>query len=57
MSALERHYALCDPPIPILYEKLDQAYPGSKFILTVRNEDKWLTSVRNHWSREHPRPW
>ena len=50
---LERHYATSDFPIAILYKELDRAYPGSKFILTVRNADRWLASVRNHWSWEH----
>ena len=47
---LERSYALSDLPIPILYDKLDKAYPGSKFILTTRDDDKWLDSVRRHWN-------
>lgn len=46
---LEHHYALCDLPITILYDKLDKAYPGSKFILTVRSEEKWIESVRRHF--------
>lgn len=46
---LERHYALSDLPIGILYRELDRAYPGSKFILTVRDEAQWLDSVRRHW--------
>lgn len=49
---LERYYALTDLPIPLLYRKLDEAYPGSKFILTVRSENDWLETVRKHW---HPR--
>jgi hypothetical protein len=49
---LEMCYALCDLPIPLLFRRLDVAYPGSKFILTTRNEDKWLESVRKHWSYE-----
>jgi hypothetical protein len=52
---LEKHYALGDLPIPILYKELDRAYPGSKFILTVRDEVRWLRSVQNHWSRNHNR--
>ena len=52
---LERHYALCDLPIPLLYWQLDQAYPGSRFILTIRAERKWLESVRRHWSHDHNR--
>lgn len=48
----ERSYALCDLPIPILYRELDKAYPNSKYILTIRDEDHWLRSVRDHWSYE-----
>jgi GT2 family glycosyltransferase len=47
---LERHYAATDFPIAMLFRELDQAYPGSKFILTVRDEVDWLRSVRNHWN-------
>ena len=50
---LERSYALCDLPIPLLYRQLDTAYPGSKFILTIRDEAEWLESVQKHWSRAH----
>ena len=46
---LEKSYALCDMPIPILYQSLDIAYPGSKFILTIRDERDWLDSIRRHW--------
>jgi len=52
-ETLERHYALCDLPIAILFRELDRAYPGSKFILTVRDEVDWLVSTRDHWSYEH----
>lgn len=50
---LEKHYALTDLPIGILYDKLDKAYPGSKFILTTRDENQWLESVKNHWDHNH----
>jgi hypothetical protein len=32
----------------LVYEELDVTRPGSKFILTVRDEQKWLASVRAH---------
>jgi hypothetical protein len=48
---VDRSYALSDLPIPLLYRQLDQAYSGSKFILTIRNEGAWLKSVENHWDR------
>jgi hypothetical protein len=51
---LERYYALSDLPIPLLYPKLDRAYPGSKFILTIRDEGKWLTSVEQHFAKQRP---
>lgn len=55
---LERHYALSDNPIPLLYKKLDVAYPGSKFILTVRDEQNWLKSVERLWNRDYnPSRW
>jgi hypothetical protein len=47
---LEKHYALCDLPFTLLYKQLDRAYPGSKFVLTLRNEENWIESVRRHWA-------
>lgn len=36
----------------LIYKELDQAYPGSRFILTVRDEKKWLKSLRGHLSNK-----
>jgi hypothetical protein len=52
-NTLERWYVLSDNPIPLLYERLDQAYPGSKFILTIRDETKWLKSVERLWDPKY----
>lgn len=49
---LERFYALTDTPIPQLYGELDNSYPGSKFILTIRDEQEWLRSVKNHFDSD-----
>lgn len=55
---LERFYAACDLPIPLLYQKLDHAYPGSKFILTIRDDAKWLKSVERLWDADYnPTRW
>ena len=54
---LEKTYAASDLPISILYKELDKAYPGSKFILTIRNENEWLRSVRDHFSYKNPYRW
>ena len=41
--------ALQDVPWALLYKELDRKYPGSKFILTTRDENKWIRSVLNHF--------
>jgi hypothetical protein len=57
-KTLEQWYALSDLPIPLLYRQLDKAYPGSKFILTVRNESDWVRSVERMWdARYNPTRW
>lgn len=48
---LEGYYCLTDMPIGYLFVELDRAYPGSKFILTIRDESEWLQSARAHWER------
>lgn len=51
---LTEHYdAFEDNPWPLLYKTLDEAYPGSKFILTVRDPDKWIGSVVNHFGQRY----
>ena len=47
---LEKSYHLCDLPIPILFRELDKAYPNSKFILTMLDEEAWVEAARIHWS-------
>ncbi|WP_299350755.1 sulfotransferase family protein [uncultured Shimia sp.] len=44
----DRNEAFDDNPWPLIYPELDARYPGSKFILTVRDEKEWLQSVVNH---------
>jgi hypothetical protein len=41
---IEKHEAFTDSQIAIHYKILDLTYPGSKFILTDRDIDKWLKS-------------
>jgi len=57
-KTLEAWYAFSDLPIPVLYRELDKAYPGSKFILTIRNEQAWVKSVEKLWDpRYNPTRW
>jgi hypothetical protein len=50
---LDQHEALTDTPIPSFYRELDQRYPGSKFILTVRDMDGWLQSCKKQFTARH----
>jgi len=43
--------ALGDSPIPLLFKELDSRYPDSKFILTIRQKEKWLESME--WMFKH----
>lgn len=44
-----------DWPYPLIYKELDNMYPNSKFILTIRNnEETWLNSLKCHSLRTHP---
>ena len=45
--------AFQDNPWPILYKQLDEKYPNSKFILTVRDQSKWIRSVINHFGNKN----
>jgi hypothetical protein len=49
---LLKHYdGITDITVAPYYEDLDRAWPGSKFVLTVRDEEGWLHSCRKHWAR------
>ena len=51
-TALESYDALTDTPIPNFYQELDKEYPGSKFILTVRDMDGWLKSCKKQFNQK-----
>ncbi len=43
--------ALTDITVARDYKKLDKLFPGSKFVLTIRDMDSWLKSVKSHFLR------
>lgn len=49
LSILQKYQAIVDIPVAPYYAQLDKKFPGSKFILTVRDMEGWLQSVRKHW--------
>lgn len=58
-SRVAKFEAITDSPIPLYYKELDKEYPGSKFILTVRNIDDWIKSMekssrRFRWHKLSP---
>ncbi|RXP45403.1 hypothetical protein EC396_15570 [Lutibacter sp. HS1-25] len=44
-----------DNPWAVIYKELDAQYPGSKFIMTTRDENKWIKSVVNHFGGDTTR--
>lgn len=38
-----------DMPWPLFFRELDAAFPGSKFILTVRDSEAWFQSIEKHF--------
>ena len=41
--------AFIDNPWPIMFKEMDELYPESKFILTLRPVDKWYKSICRHF--------
>jgi hypothetical protein len=56
LSILERYQGVTDIPVVPYYAQLDKIYPGSKFILTVREIGSWLESIESHWRLWVERP-
>lgn len=53
LDQIDKHEASNDLTVASRFKELDQKYPGSKFILTLRNYDSWMASClwhyRKHW--------
>jgi len=49
--------ALTDVTAAYFFRELDRRYPDSKFILTVRDPQKWLTSCERHFPPLVPGRW
>ena len=41
--------AVEDMPWPLMFRELDAAFPDAKFILTVRDTDRWYRSIASHF--------
>jgi hypothetical protein len=49
LSVLKEFQAVTDISVAPFYAQLDHAFPGSKFVLTVREKQAWLRSCEVHW--------
>ena len=50
LDVVDANDALTDTPIPSFYRELDARFPGSKFILTVRDSEGWLKSCKKQFT-------
>lgn len=50
-EALGGFDAATDITVAAVFEALDRAFPGSKFVLTTREESAWIDSVERHYRR------
>lgn len=46
--------AVEDMPWPLMFRELDAAFPGAKFILTIRDTERWYRSIHDHFG---PKPY
>lgn len=53
-SVADRFDALTDLPVAVFFREFDRLYPGSRFILTVREAESWARSVREHFGAMGP---
>ncbi len=51
MRVAEHYEAFTDNPWFMLFRALDRSFPGSKFILTVRDERSWLESAVRYFGQ------
>lgn len=49
LNDVHDHEAATDTPVAARFQELDQMYPDSKFIMTIRDKREWLVSCRRHF--------
>lgn len=50
----KRFDALTDTPVIVFMEALDRLWPEARFVLTVREEESWIRSLRRHYAKKPP---
>lgn len=51
-SLLKYFDGITDIVVSAFYPQLDQLFPGSKFILTIRDKEEWLDSMQKHYDNK-----
>ena len=51
LGQIDHHDASTDTPVAANFGNLDQRYPNSKFILTIRDKPSWLESCEKFWRK------
>ena len=41
--------AVQDMPWPLMFRELDATFPGARFVLTIRDTEKWYKSISSHF--------
>jgi hypothetical protein len=49
LAVVPRFDVVTDDPWPLLYREMDAAFPNSRFILTSRDLQNWITSMLRHF--------
>lgn len=52
IETMQHYDATQDMPWPLFYRELDAAFPGAKFILTIREPESWFRSIEGHFGDE-----
>jgi len=56
LPTLDKFDAFSDNPYFSIWKELDKNYPGSKFILTIRDSSKWIESCVKYYKGRRIRP-
>ena len=49
IRTMREYDAAEDMPWPLFFRELDEAFPGARFILTVRDAERWFSSIEGHF--------
>jgi Sulfotransferase domain len=51
-ALVAKYDAFQDNPWPVIFREMDAKYPGSKFILSLRDSESWIKSQVEHFGSE-----